>query len=203
MAPERGFALLEEGRNAFGTFRLLKQGAKGLYFLVKTFRVALGSHGREAKAMRHRNRTPLQDPLKVGDGLIAQCFRGSADPAHQAPLVGGDSIDGITTHQHVKSTSQSYPLDQPLGPPVAGNETKVNFGLSHAGGWRGDTEMAGHGQFQTTTQGKTVDGGQNWFGGLSQAVHDAVTGLGQFAGFGGGIVRKFGDISTGRKGFVP
>ena len=65
-APESGFALFEEGPNAFAAFGLLEKAAEGFDFLKIAIRIALGSQSRQADAMRYGNGTALQDAVEQG-----------------------------------------------------------------------------------------------------------------------------------------
>ena len=152
--------------------------------------------------MRYGNGTSLQDAIEQGGRFFEQGFRRSADAVHQTPLQGGGGIDGIPADQHFEGAGPADPLNQPLGATITGNQAQINFGLTQAGGGDRYAEVAGHGQFQTATEGKAVDSCQNRFGGGGDGVHDAVTGSGQIAGFVGCVMGKFGHIGTGSKGLV-
>jgi len=201
-APEGGFALFEEGPNAFTAFGLLEKAAEGFDFLKIAIRVALGSQSRQADAMRYGNGTALQDAVEQGGRVFEQGFRRSADAVHQAPMQGSGGINGIPAHQHFEGAGPADPLNQPLCTAVSGNQAQIDFGLTQAGGGDRYAEVAGHGQFQTATEGKTVDSCQNRLGGGGDGVHDAVPGGGQIAGFVGSVMGKFGHIGTGSKGLV-
>ena len=82
------------------------------------------------------------------------------DQADFESLRGGN---GFAEEDHVQCLGPADHLGQSLGAAPAGNDAEVQLGEAQhdLGGVGHDPELAAQGQFQSTPQGKAVDGGDN------------------------------------------
>ena len=122
---------------------------------------------------------------------------------HQPAGQGGFCVDHAAREHHFHGLAFADDLGQALRAAVTRNHAEAHFRKAHPGVGRSDAHVCRHGQFESATEGKPVDGGHHGLAALLDPVKQvALSAPCQVLALGLVEVRKFLDVRAGHKGFL-
>src|SRR5579863_9098083 len=105
-----------------------------------------------------RKRSLFIDDAEQLAGLDKELIRFGYDIVDEAHRMSFGGFDHPAGEHNFDCAAPADQLCEPLGPPIAGNETEVDLRLAKFGVGDTKTEMAGHRELTSAAKRKTVDG---------------------------------------------
>ena len=121
----------------------------------------------------------------------------------QAKFKGLSGVNHVGGHEQLQGFCFANVLHQPLRSAVTGNDAQVDFRLAKTCVLTCYAQVASHGQFTTTTQRKTIDGGYDGFVKALNGKKYLMAPGSHLPAFFGVELQKLLDVGTGYEGFLP